>query len=247
MACAGLSIDREALCRPSFGGFLVSKSIVGGLAGAVGRYATAQRNWLYGVEASHVGLGEPSNVAAERDAEQVESGADASRLVVLSEASAWTRSPCCTASVLCRCRWRLRLRTPPPSLPTHRRPSATCHAAVGPRQSGKCHTFPNRRPGRQCTRPSPAAPAPGRPGGLQPDGMDARLAGGRQAGTRRRHGPSVAVRGKPAVTASVPQARTPSAHLPAPEPMRRDRGDLVSATCLTPGQIPREPADRQSL
>jgi hypothetical protein len=44
--------------------------------------------------------------------------------------------------------------------------------------------------------------------------MHARLSGARQARTHRQRGPSVAVRGKPAVTPTARQARTPSAIRP---------------------------------
>ena len=63
--------------------------------------------------------------------------------------------------------------------------------------------------------PSPAAPprqTPGPPGGRT--GMHARLSGARQAGTRDRRGPSVAVRGKPTVHTDRPGGRTPSAMCP---------------------------------
>ncbi len=64
--------------------------------------------------------------------------------------------------------------------------------------------------------PSPAAPFPanhrGRRAGCT--GMHARLSGSRQAGTRDRRDPSVAVRGKPTVHTDRPRGRTPSAICP---------------------------------
>ena len=62
------------------------------------------------------------------------------------------------------------------------------------------------------SRPPTLRENTGPPGGHT--GMHARLGSARQAGTRRRRRPSVAVRGKPAVTPTVPAARTPSAMRP---------------------------------
>ena len=70
---------------------------------------------------------------------------------------------------------------------------------------------------RQPCRIGPDLPAarPGKPPGLRAGhtGMHARLSGSRQAGTRDRRGPSVAVRGKPTVHTDRPGGRTPSAYL----------------------------------
>jgi hypothetical protein len=84
----------------------------------------------------------------------------------------------------------------------------------------------SRSPG---SRPAISAPAfPGRPSrgnhrGRQAGctGMHARLSGSRQAGTRDRRRPSVAVRGKPTVHTDRPRGRTPSAICPW-TPQHRD-------------------------
>lgn len=72
---------------------------------------------------------------------------------------------------------------------------------------GKCHGLPDHYP--VISAPPSQLPTPretrGPPGGHT--GMHARLGGARQSGTRRRHGPSMAVRGKPAVTPTVLTAR----------------------------------------
>jgi Protein kinase domain len=52
-------------------------------------------------------------------------------------------------------------------------------------------------------------------------GMHARLSGSRQAGTRDRRGPSMAVRGKPTVHTDRPSGRTPSAICPCARASRR--------------------------
>ncbi len=59
------------------------------------------------------------------------------------------------------------------------------------------------------------APPRGKPPGRRAStrGMHARLSGSRQAGTRDRRGPFVAVRGKPTVHTDRPGGRTPSAYL----------------------------------
>jgi hypothetical protein len=79
---------------------------------------------------------------------------------------------------------------------------------------------PSRSPGSavqpSAHPPSPAAPPPANHRGRQAGctGMHARLSGSRQAGTRDRRGPSVAVRGKPTVRTDRPGGRTPSAICP---------------------------------
>jgi hypothetical protein len=82
-------------------------------------------------------------------------------------------------------------------------PSGKVSRSPGPLPQSSAHRLPGRpRSGK--TR--------GAPGGHT--GMHARLGGGRQAGTRSWHGPSVAVRGKPTVTPTARQARPPSAIRP---------------------------------
>ena len=65
-----------------------------------------------------------------------------------------------------------------------------------------------------CAPALPGRPAPGRPPGQPATGMHARLSATRQARTRRRRGPSVAVREKPTVRPTVLVAPTPSAIRP---------------------------------
>jgi hypothetical protein len=93
-----------------------------------------------------------------------------------------------------------------------------CERAGDPRPlgpPGHRHALPDLRPSHQRAR----LPRPPRPreitGGRQAGctGMYARLSGSRQAGTRDRRGPSVAVRGKPTVHTDRPGGRTPSAYL----------------------------------
>ena len=84
----------------------------------------------------------------------------------------------------------------PARVPGTKYPTYEGAGNLGPlRPSGKRHAFPNSRPSHQRTCPSP--PAPGRSPGRRADtqGMHAQLSGTRQAGTRDRRGPSVAVRG----------------------------------------------------
>ena len=82
-------------------------------------------------------------------------------------------------------------------------PSGKVSRSPGPLPQSSAHRLPGRpRSGK--TR--------GAPGGHT--GMHARLGGGRQAGTRSWHGPSVAVREKPTVTPTARQARPPSAIRP---------------------------------
>ena len=82
-------------------------------------------------------------------------------------------------------------------------PSGKVSRSPGPLPQSSAHRLPGRpRSGK--TR--------GALGGHT--GMHARLGGGRQAGTRSWHGPSVAARGKPTVTPTARQARPPSAIRP---------------------------------
>ena len=84
----------------------------------------------------------------------------------------------------------------------------------------------------------PAISAPAFPGRLSPadhrgrqagcTGMHARLSGSRQAGTRDRRGPSVAVRGKRTVHTDRPRGRAPSAMCPwTPRHSGRQRSTAV--------------------
>jgi hypothetical protein len=70
-------------------------------------------------------------------------------------------------------------------------------------------------PGAEVPVRKSALTAPGNHRGRQAGctGMHARLSGSRQARTRDRRGPSVAVRGKPTVHTDRPRGRTPSAYL----------------------------------
>ena len=78
----------------------------------------------------------------------------------------------------------------------------------------KCHGPPDRYPSHQRTA-FPAARAPGKHRGRRADtGRCTPDSAARQAGTSRLRGPSVAVRGNPAGTPTVPAARTPSAMRP---------------------------------
>ncbi len=77
------------------------------------------------------------------------------------------------------------------------------------RPPGKCHALPAIR-----APAFPAALVPGNHAGRADTRMHARLGGARQARTRRQRGPSVVVRGKPTVTPTARQARTPSAIRP---------------------------------
>ena len=89
---------------------------------------------------------------------------------------------------------------PRPLRPPARPPS---HSPVPPAQSSVHLPSPVHRP------------RPGKPRGTASGyrGMHAPFSGPRQAGTRRRNGPSVAVRGKPTVPPTVLTAQTPSAYL----------------------------------
>ena len=99
--------------------------------------------------------------------------------------------------------------SPRPAPPVAADPVATASP------SGHCHALPDlAQP--SAYPPSPAAPSPANHRGRQAGctGMHARLSGSRQAGTRDRRGPSVAVRGKPTVHTDRPRGRTPSAICP---------------------------------
>ena len=94
-----------------------------------------------------------------------------------------------------------------------------CERAGDPcplRPPGHRHALPDLQPSHQRTRlprpPPPPANHRGRQAGCT--AMHARLSGSRQAGTRDRRGPSVAVRGKPTVHTDRPGGRTPSAMCP---------------------------------
>jgi hypothetical protein len=99
--------------------------------------------------------------------------------------------------------------SPRPAPPVAADPVATASP------SGHCHALPDlAQPSAH--PPSPAAPSPANHRGRQAGctGMHARLSGSRQAGTRARRDPSVAVRGKPTVHTDRPRGRTPSAICP---------------------------------
>jgi hypothetical protein len=99
--------------------------------------------------------------------------------------------------------------SPRPAPPVAADPVATASP------SGHCHALPDlAQPSAH--PPSPAAPSPANHRGRQAGctGTHARLSGSRQAGTRDRRDPSVAVRGKPTVPPTVLAARTPSAICP---------------------------------
>jgi hypothetical protein len=118
---------------------------------------------------------------------------------------------------------RIKSRRTAPARRRHPRPAAqgrvTCRRTLGPAAPAlptrKCHGLPDRYPviSAPPSRPPALRENTGPPRGHT--GMHARLDSARQAGTRRRRRrPSVAVRGKPAATPTVPAARTPSAMRP---------------------------------
>jgi hypothetical protein len=79
---------------------------------------------------------------------------------------------------------------------------------------GHRHALPDLRPSHQRTRLPPPPHSRQITGAGRPYLRKyARLSGSRQAGTRDRRGPSVAVRGKPTVRTDRPRGRTPSAYL----------------------------------
>jgi hypothetical protein len=84
------------------------------------------------------------------------------------------------------------------------------------RPPGHRHALPDLQPSHQRTHLPRPPPPPGNHRGRQAGrtGMHARLSGSRQAGTRDRRGPSVAVRGKPTVHTDRPSGWTPSAICP---------------------------------
>jgi hypothetical protein len=123
------------------------------------------------------------------------------------------------------------LRPSPPPSPSRRRARGTVPHTI-PEQHGLAparvtiaedsghelpgHPGPLRDPGERDAPhlDLPGRQAPGSPAAARHKGMHARLSAGRQAGNRRQRGPSVAVRGKPAVTPTARQARPPSAMRP---------------------------------
>jgi len=84
------------------------------------------------------------------------------------------------------------------------------------RPPGHRHALPDLPPSYQRTRLPRPPPPPGNHRGRQAGctGMHARLSGSRQAETRDRRGPSVAVRGKPTVHTDRPSGWTPSVICP---------------------------------